>query len=121
MPKMSQCRFKPAVYGVAIEGYEGKFGCAALVIDPKAFKIEDFYSYAIKQLPTYAMPLFVRIVDTIDMTGTNKMSKTKLINAGVDPSSIGTENVYFRNDKLKQYIPFTGEIWANIVAKRIQI
>jgi len=64
------CGLKDAVvYGVEIPGTDGRAGMAA-ILDPEGTL--DFTVLAagvVKSLPSYARPLFVRIVKQLDMTG----------------------------------------------------
>ena len=57
------------VYGVDIPGVEGKAGMAAIVEDVAKFDLEKFLSRLKAELPTYAIPLFIRLVGTLDLTG----------------------------------------------------
>ena len=57
------------VYGVDIPGVEGKAGMAAIVEDVAKFDLDKFLSRLKAELPTYAIPLFIRLVGTLDLTG----------------------------------------------------
>ena len=59
------------VYGVDIPGVEGKAGMAAIVEDVAKFDLEKFLKRMKAELPIYAIPLFIRLVATIDLTGYN--------------------------------------------------
>ena len=59
------------VYGVDVPGVEGKAGMAAIVEDAAKFDLDTFLMRLKAELPSYAIPLFVRLVNTIDITGTN--------------------------------------------------
>jgi fatty-acyl-CoA synthase len=94
------------VYGVQIPGNDGRAGMAALVVDPGAqFDPIAFYRQA-AQLPTYARPLFVRIVQAMDVTGTLKQRKMDLQRQGYDPSTC-SDPLYIRDDAQQRYIPLT--------------
>jgi solute carrier family 27 fatty acid transporter 1/4 len=68
------------VYGVDVPGVEGKAGMAAIVEEAGKFDLERFLNRIRAELPAYAIPLFIRLVSTIDITG-------KVI-YGVPPSGI---------------------------------
>ena len=57
------------VYGVDVPGMEGKAGMAAIVDDAAKFDLDSFVSRVKAELPSYAIPLFLRLVNTIDITG----------------------------------------------------
>jgi hypothetical protein len=104
-----------------LPGYEGRFSCVALIVDTSQFSLDDLYVYVMRELPSYAAPLFVRLVDSVEMTGTSKIRKTPLVDAGVDPAVVGTERTYFRDDKQKKYIPLTSQLWEAIVKQSINV
>ncbi|WP_207390366.1 long-chain-acyl-CoA synthetase [Rhodococcus sp. ABRD24] len=71
------------VYGVAVPGTDGKAGMAAVTVraghDVDGVRLaEDLYS----RLPAYAVPLFVRVVDSLETTSTFKSRKVELREEG---------------------------------------
>jgi fatty-acyl-CoA synthase len=74
-----------AVYGVRVPAADGRAGMAAVVVS------EDFSLAALQRqlsiLPAYARPVFLRIVGTIERTGTFRLKKTELAAQGFDPSA----------------------------------
>jgi fatty-acyl-CoA synthase len=101
------------VYGVQIPGSDGRAGMAALVLEPGAqFDALGFYAHA-EQLPTYARPLFVRIVPSMDVTGTLKQRKTDLQQQGYDPTTCN-DPLYFRDDAQHRYVPLTAALLEQI-------
>ena len=69
------------VYGVAIPGHEGRAGMAAITTDDR-FDFDSLRAHLVAHLPTYAHPLFIRRCDTLDVTGTFKLTKGKLAAEG---------------------------------------
>ena len=57
------------VYGVDVPGVEGKAGMAAIVEDAAKFDLDRFLSNLKAELPSYAIPLFLRVVRNLDITG----------------------------------------------------
>jgi fatty-acyl-CoA synthase len=101
------------VYGVQIPATEGRVGMAALVLEPGAqFDGLTFYTHT-EQLPTYARPLFVRLIPAMDVTGTLKQRKTDLQNQGYDPTTI-KDPLYFRDDAQRRYVPLTDVLFEAI-------
>ena len=93
------------VYGVKVEGAEGRAGMAALVLQPDAsFDPQAFWAFALERLPRYAAPLFLRIAPTTDMTGNYKLRKVDLQRQGYDTSLV-SDPLYHRDDNAKTYVP----------------
>jgi fatty-acyl-CoA synthase len=69
------------VYGVKIPGNEGRAGMAAITVDDR-FDFPTLNRHLKKYLPDYACPMFVRLCDSLDTTGTFKLSKTELMRQG---------------------------------------
>lgn len=84
-------------YGVPVPGQEGKAGMVGLVLDGK-FDIAAFAAWADEQLPTYARPVFVRLLKSADTTGTFKYRKVDLVADGFDPQTVAG-GVYVRGGK----------------------
>ncbi|MDA1323037.1 MAG: AMP-binding protein, partial [Proteobacteria bacterium] len=74
-------------YGVEVPGQEGKAGMVGLVLDEK-FDAASFAAWADEQLPTYARPVFVRMLKSADTTGTFKYRKVDLVADGFDPDKV---------------------------------
>jgi fatty-acyl-CoA synthase len=75
------------VYGVPLEGADGKAGMAALVTGPE-FDLTALAAHVDAELPVYARPLFLRLQPEIETTGTFKYTKTDLVADGFDPSRV---------------------------------
>lgn len=58
-----------AVYGVEIPGTEGKAGMASIVDPSGTVDLKTLYKKISNQLPSYACPLFIRILGNMDLTG----------------------------------------------------
>jgi fatty-acyl-CoA synthase len=86
-----------SVYGVAVDGADGRAGMAGLVVGPE-FDITAFAEHVARELPPYAQPVFVRILPQIDVTGTFKPRKVDLVADGFDPNII-KGSVYVRDAK----------------------
>ena len=73
------------VYGVKVPGCEGRAGMAAFSLeDPENFNWGEFSKYVEENLPKYARPIFIRIIQEMDTTGTFKLKKNELRNDGFD-------------------------------------
>jgi hypothetical protein len=77
------------VYGVLLPHHDGRAGCAAIYIDPAerdGFDWTGFLKFARKELPKYAVPVFVRVVREMTHIHNNKQNKVPLRNDGADPT-----------------------------------
>ena len=93
-----------SVYGVAVEGADGRAGMAGLVVDPD-FDVAAFSDYVGRELPSFAQPVFVRILPQIDVTGTFKPRKMDLIADGFDPAK--AKGPLYLRDAKKGYVKLT--------------
>ena len=83
------------VYGVEIPGTDGRAGMAAITLADglQSLDVEAFALFVRAQLPAYAIPVFVRIQQEIDVTGTFKMVKGDLRKQGYN-LNLFTDPVY---------------------------
>jgi fatty-acyl-CoA synthase len=90
------------VYGVTIPGADGRAGMATLVAE-HPLDLRAFREHLISRLPHYACPLFLRIRNEMEVTGTFKYSKTDLVRQGYDPAA-STDLIYFNDLERKAYV-----------------
>mmetsp|Transcript_18825 Transcript_18825/g.36917 ORF Transcript_18825/g.36917 Transcript_18825/m.36917 type:complete len:643 (+) Transcript_18825:138-2066(+) len=113
------------IYGVQIPGnMDGRACMAAMVLDQEmsvdAIDWASFSDHVHKSLATYAVPHFVRILPSMDLTGTFKHRKVDLAKEGIDPSLIHDPMVYLDTTS-RQYKPLTTEAYADIVSGRARL
>jgi fatty-acyl-CoA synthase len=107
------------VYGVAVPGADGRAGTAALVVDAE-FDLTAFRADLALRLPSYARPVFLRLLDSIESTGTFKPRKQDLINAGFDPARI-QDKLYFDDQRKQAYVPLDAALYAAILAGTVRV
>uniref|UniRef100_A0A8D3D2Q3 long-chain-fatty-acid--CoA ligase n=1 Tax=Scophthalmus maximus TaxID=52904 RepID=A0A8D3D2Q3_SCOMX len=118
---MSRCILEANVYGVKVQGHEGRIGMATVTLkEGKDFDCSDAYKQVVNYLPAYARPRFIRIQPCLELTGTFKMKKVKLVEEGFNPAHIG-DPLYFLDPEKKSYIPMTEEIYGAIAAREIKL
>lgn len=73
-------------YGVEIPNTNGRAGMASIRLDCETneFDFKNLYAELRKELPAYAVPIFLRISDGMEVTGTFKHKKAPLKDAGFD-------------------------------------
>ncbi|MFH4976784.1 hypothetical protein AB6A40_003493 [Gnathostoma spinigerum] len=108
------------VYGVHVPGYEGRAGMAALVrsseksVDDMQF-LNEVEEKLCSALPSYAIPVFVRLCNSVDKTGTFKLVKTNLRKLSYEPRG-EAERVYYRDNVLRKYIRLDNDVYELIKA-----
>jgi len=102
------------VYGVEIPGTEGRAGMVAIPDPERKVEVDKLYDGLVGKLPAYARPLFVRLVDKIDVTATYKLKKRDLQSEGFNPEMVGA-GVMMLDVKLQRYLPLSQEQYNNII------
>ncbi|XP_016373257.1 very long-chain acyl-CoA synthetase-like [Sinocyclocheilus rhinocerous] len=118
---MVDCIEEANVYGVKVEGHEGRIGMAAVKLkEGRGFDCINTCSVLANYLPVYARPRFIRIQNSLEVTGTFKMKKVKLVEEGFDPTLI-RDPLYFLDLTQKKYIPLSQEIHKSILSQEIKL
>ena len=107
------------VYGVAVPGHEGRAGMAAIVCD-RGLDLKALRSYLAARLPDYARPVFLRVVEEIDVTATFKQRKLTLVKEGFDPACIG-DPLYVDDPKRRAFAPIDEALYRRIVAGEMRL
>ncbi|VCX39068.1 unnamed protein product [Gulo gulo] len=109
------------VYGVSVPGHEGRIGMAAIKMKENCeFDGKKIFNHVADYLPMYARPRFLRIQDTIEITGTFKHRKVTLVEEGFNPTVI-KDALYFLDDKAETYVPMTEDIYNAINNKVLKL
>ena len=109
------------VYGVKVPGTEGRAGMAAIVDeDNKGIDLMALLEELKEHLPVYARPIFLRIVDSVAVTGTFKLQKNKLREEGYDINAVKDEVLYF-DVKAGKYLELDDEKYAKFTAGEMNI
>ena len=102
------------VYGVEIPNTNGRAGMAALRLkDGAALDLEGVSEQLRAQLPDYAVPHFLRLVDEVETTGTHKYKKAPLKEAAYHLDACG-EGVYVRLPKAAVFEKLSPETYQQI-------
>ena len=100
------------VYGVAVPGTDGRAGMATLVVTP-AFDLGALQAVCESHLPVYARPVFLRLQQEIEITGTFKYRKVDLVEEGFDPGRIN-EPLFVREAN-GSFRPLDADLFRQIV------
>ncbi len=107
------------VYGVAVEGTDGRAGMASIVSDGN-IDMKELHAHICKNLPSYAQPLFLRMQPKIEITGTFKHRKVELVKDGFDPSKV-SEPLYFNDPASGSFVPLDDALYQKIMAKEVRL
>ncbi|KAJ3339252.1 hypothetical protein HDU93_008460 [Gonapodya sp. JEL0774] len=98
------------VYGVQVPNHIGRAGMALVVLKPeyqnlgkeKELKLlEELGKHALKKLPRYAVPIFIRLAPAVELTASMKHRKVEYQKEGYKPST------FWMPPNKDIYVPFT--------------
>jgi acyl-CoA synthetase (AMP-forming)/AMP-acid ligase II len=78
------------VYGVQVPGYDGRAGCAAVVLKDGVSEdtMRSIADHVKGELPGFAQPIWLRVTKEMQTTGTNKQQKHVLQKEGIEPGVV---------------------------------
>ena len=100
-------------------GNDGKAGMAALVANSD-INLKDLYCHLKNSLPSYAMPLILRIKKEIEITGTFKHKKVDLVKEGYNPQDV-SDPLFFIDDKNENYTNLDVSFYEKLINKDIKL
>jgi acyl-CoA synthetase (AMP-forming)/AMP-acid ligase II len=126
------------VYGVQLPGFDGRAGCAAVTLEPAlqrrfeggepvdAATLAALAAAAMKTLPRYAVPVFLRLQrdeGASNRTGTNKQQKVALRDEGVDPAKVEAKGdvVFWLPPGGEAYERFGAREWSKLTAGELKL
>lgn len=112
------------VYGIELPNHDGRAGCAAIILadsEPGTAVLRDLATHNRKRLPKFAVPLFLRVVKSMEVTGTNKYTKHGLRTEGVDPAKTGQDKVFWLPPGKESYEEFGKKDWERIVGGSVKL
>lgn len=108
------------VYGVMVPGTEGRAGMAAIVDPDDKVDLVALARSLKKLLPSYACPMFLRIMHSVDLTGTFKLQKGGLRKEGFNLGVIQDQLFYF-DSKEKMYVALDEIKYEQIIRGEIRM
>jgi len=102
-------------YGVQIPNTDGRAGMAAIVptVNLKDFNLKELAASFNKNLPHYAVPIFLRFKSNLSTTATFKLKKGKLKEESYNIENID-DPLYVMLPHESEYVSLTKEIYENI-------
>jgi fatty-acyl-CoA synthase len=107
------------VYGLKVPGTDGRAGTAALLVNAD-FDLAEFRADVAQRLPHYARPVFLRILTSLEATGTFKPRKQDLVASGFDPALV-KDPLYFDDARSQRYVPLDAALYAAIAAGQVRV
>ena len=105
------------VYGVPVPNHDGKAGMAALIVRDD-FDLTAFKNHVDAKLPAWSRPRFVRLLQSVETTGTFKYKKMDLVKAGFDPEEVKDPLYILCND---EYVPMTQDMFRKIGSDELRL
>jgi fatty-acyl-CoA synthase len=103
------------VFGVKVPGADGRAGMAAVMLNEgKEFDGTSLANTVYDHLPGYAVPLFVRVVDSLEHTATFKTKKVDLREQGYGPDI--DDPLYVLNGRDEGYVQYYDEYPDEVAA-----
>jgi citronellyl-CoA synthetase len=104
-------------YGVEIHNTNGRAGMAAITPAESLATLDfaELLAFARERLPSYAVPLFLRVKVKMETTGTFKYQKTRLKNEAFDPGQTGGDPIYAWLPGTQTYSRVTEQVLAEIL------
>ena len=110
------------VYGVEIPNTDGRAGMGSISLKAGETSLdwEALTNFLREKLPAYAVPVFLRVREQQEITGTFKYRKVELKNEAYHLDQV-SEPVFVLQGKDAIYEPLTAEVAADIDAGRISL
>lgn len=93
---------------------------AAIVDQSKSLDLNEVLDICKTNLPSYSIPVFLRIVEKIPQTGTFKIQKMDLQQQGFDINVVQDE-IYLLDPRKKEYIKLTLDLYKDINDSKVRL
>ncbi|MEQ8745929.1 long-chain-acyl-CoA synthetase [Pyruvatibacter sp.] len=107
------------VYGVAIPGTDGRAGMVSMVVANEP-DWDKFKAHLNDNLPVYSHPVFVRLQEEVEITGTFKHRKVDLVKEGFEPDKI-SDPIYFFDPRVKKYVRLEESVYNDIMSGGLKL
>ncbi|MFA4929917.1 MAG: long-chain-acyl-CoA synthetase [Patulibacter sp.] len=108
-------------FGVEIPDTDGRAGMVALKLRAEAeFDGQDVAQHVLDTLPSYAVPLFVRLIDEVAQTSTFKSRKVELRNEAYSPDKVD-DPLFVLGGRDKGYIPHYADYARDVASSAVRV
>ncbi|MGV9825239.1 MULTISPECIES: long-chain-acyl-CoA synthetase [unclassified Gordonia (in: high G+C Gram-positive bacteria)] len=106
------------VYGVEVPRTDGRAGMGAVTLhDGEKLDGKALADHLYEVMPTYAIPLFIRVVDQLEATSTFKNLKTELRKQGY--SDVDDDALYVLRGREEGYVEFYDDYAEDVAKARV--
>ena len=102
------------VFGVKVPQSEGRAGMVAFNCNVNEFNWDSFSKFVSESLPSYAQPVFVRIIEELETTGTFKLKKNDLREEAYHLDKVNGNRIYIKKPGENSYILLDEEYYQII-------
>ena len=93
---------------------------AAITVDKDTFNISGLGKHVSERLPSYALPIWIRILEEVAVTATFKHQKVTLRNEGMDINKV-KDVLYMFNFDTKTYEIFDKKKYDEVVSGKAKL
>ena len=104
------------VFGVKVPNSEGRAGMVAFNCELNQFRWDDFSAFVTDKLPGYAQPVFVRIIEELETTGTFKLKKNDLREEAFHLDKVNEDKIFIKKPGEASYVPLNKEYYDVIMS-----
>ena len=102
------------VFGVKVPQSEGRAGMVAFNCDLNEFEWDNFSKFVSESLPSYAQPVFIRIIEELETTGTFKLKKNDLREEAYHLDKVNEDKIFIKKPGESLYILLDDEYYKVI-------
>ena len=102
------------VFGVKVPQSEGRAGMVAFNCDLNEFEWNNFSKFVSENLPSYAQPVFIRIIEELETTGTFKLKKNDLREEAYHLDKVNEDKIFIKKPGESLYILLDDEYYKVI-------
>ena len=108
------------VYGVKIPGTDGRAGMAAIVLQEGLTEpdLDSLSSHIIDNLPSYARPVFIRLLKALPTTSTHKLQKNELRDQAFHIGTLADE-LYVLRPGSGRYSKLDSDFYDRIMSREV--
>ena len=103
------------VFGVKVPQSEGRAGMVAFNCAINDFKWNEFSEFVSNKLPSYAQPVFIRIIEELETTGTFKLKKNDLREEAYHLDKVSDDNIFVKKPGENSYVPLDKDYYEVIM------
>ena len=91
------------VFGVKVPKSEGRAGMVAFNCNLAEFEWVNFAEFVSQKLPSYAQPIFIRIIEELETTGTFKLKKNDLREEAYHLDKVHGDHIFVKKPGSSSY------------------